>query len=236
MEKRVVLLSTGAKILVIDDEAEIRKLLKVGLTAHGYVFLEAGTGKDGIYQTAVTRPDIIILDMGLPDLEGPEVVKHIREWSQVPIIILSVRGQDSDKVNALDIGADDYLTKPFSMTELLARIRVAMRHQNNLKDEPVFHSADLSIDLARRHVEIAGAEIHLTPTEYDLLRILVSHAGKVATHSFLLANIWGNTSQECAQYLRIYISQLRKKIEKDPNQPRFILTEPGVGYRFNISE
>ncbi|MGE5391902.1 MAG: response regulator, partial [Deltaproteobacteria bacterium] len=192
----------GAKILVIDDEAEIRKLLKVGLSAHGYVFLEAASGKEGIYQAAVARPDIIILDMGLPDQDGPEVVKQIREWSSIPIIILSVRGQDHDKVGALDIGADDYLTKPFSMTELLARIRVALRHQGNLKEEPVINSADLSIDLARRHVEIAGTEIHLTPTEYDLLRILASHAGKVVTHSFLLNNIWGNNGQECAQYLR----------------------------------
>jgi len=236
MIKRVITLPNGAKILVIDDEVEIRKLLKVGLSAHGYIFIEAANGKDGIYQAAVNRPDIIILDMGLPDLDGPAVVKQIREWSQVPIIILSVRGQDNDKVNALDIGADDYLTKPFSMTELLARIRVALRHQTNLKEEPVIHSADLCIDLARRHVEISGTEIHLTPTEYDLLKILVSHAGKVVTHSYLLTNIWGNNGPECAQYLRIYISQLRKKIEKDPNQPRFVLTEPGVGYRFQVLE
>ena len=173
-------MSKGAKILVIDDEVEIRKLLKVGLTAHGYVFLEAASGKDGVYQAAVTRPDIIILDMGLPDLEGPSIVKQIREWSQVPIIILSVRDQDHDKVNALDIGADDYLTKPFSMTELMARIRVALRHQcSNIKDEPIIHSCDLSMDFSRRHVEIAGTEIHLTPTEYDLLRILVSNAYSV---------------------------------------------------------
>lgn len=230
-------MSNGAKILVIDDEAEIRKLLKVGLTAHGYDFMEAASGKDGIYQAAVSRPDIIILDMGLPDLEGPDIVKQIREWSQVPIIILSVRGQDQDKVNALDIGADDYLTKPFSMTELMARIRVALRHQfNNSKDEPVIRSFELSIDLSRRQVEIAGNEIHLTPTEYDLLRILATNAGRVVTHSYLLNSIWGNTGQECAQYLRIYISQLRKKIEHDPNQPRFILTEPGVGYRFSLPE
>lgn len=230
-------MSNGAKILIIDDEAEIRKLLKVGLTAHGYDFLEAASGKEGIYQAAVSRPDIIILDMGLPDLEGPDIVKQIREWSQVPIIILSVRGQDQDKVNALDIGADDYLTKPFSMTELMARIRVALRHQfNNSKDEPVIHNSDLSIDLSRRQVEIAGNEIHLTPTEYDLLRILATNAGRVVTHSHLLTSLWGNTSQECAQYLRIYISQLRKKIERDPNQPHFILTEPGVGYRFSLPE
>ncbi len=224
----------GAKILVIDDEAEIRKLLKVGLTAHGYDILEASNGRDGIYQTAISRPDIVILDMGLPDLEGLAVVSQIREWSQIPIIILSVRGQDGDKVNALDLGADDYLTKPFSMSELMARIRVAMRHQGNLKDEPVIQIGDLCIDLSRRQVKVAGTEIHLTPTEYDLLKILVSHAGKVVTHRHILTNIWGNTGQENAQYLRIYISQLRRKIERDPNQPKYILTEPGVGYRLAI--
>ncbi|MEA4926000.1 MAG: response regulator [Syntrophomonadaceae bacterium] len=226
----------GAKILVIDDEVEIRRLLKVGLTAHGYDFLEAATGQDGIYLTAVARPDIVLLDMGLPDLDGLSVVKQIREWSQIPIIILSVRGQDQDKVNALDLGADDYLTKPFSMSELMARIRVAMRHQGNLKDEPTIQIADLWIDLARRQVKVGGTEVHLTPTEYDLLKILISNAGKVVTHRYLLTNIWGNNGQEYAQYLRIYISQLRKKIEKDPNQPKYILTEPGVGYRLAVME
>lgn len=229
-------MTVGAKILVIDDEPEIRKLLKVGLTAHGYTVLEAANGKDGIYQAAVARPDIVVLDMGLPDLEGLEVVRQIREWSQVPIIILSVRSQDNDKVNALDLGADDYLTKPFSMSELMARIRVAMRHQGNLKDEPVIQIADLCIDLSRRQVKMAGNEIHLTPTEYDIFKILVSNAGKVVTHRQILTAIWGNNGQEYAQYLRIYISQLRKKIEKDPNQPRFILTEPGVGYRLAVLE
>jgi len=221
----------GAKILVIDDEIEIRRLLKVGLTAHGYDFLEAATGQEGIYQAAMARPDIVILDMGLPDLEGLAVVSKIREWSKMPIIILSVRGQDNDKVNALDLGADDYLTKPFSMGELMARIRVALRHQGNLKDEPVIQIADLWIDLSRRQVKVAGTEIHLTPTEYDLLKILVANAGKVVTHRHMLTSIWGNNGQEYAQYLRIYISQLRKKIERDPNQPKYILTEPGVGYR-----
>lgn len=224
----------GAKILVIDDELEIRRLLKVGLTAHGYEFLEATNGQDGIYQAAVARPDMVLLDMGLPDLDGLSVVKQIREWSQIPIIILSVRGQDNDKVNALDLGADDYLTKPFSMSELMARIRVAMRHQGNLKDEPTIQIGELWIDLARRQVKVQGIEIHLTPTEYDLLKILISNAGKVVTHRYLLTNIWGSDGQEYAQYLRIYISQVRKKIEKDPNQPKYILTEPGVGYRLAL--
>jgi two-component system, OmpR family, KDP operon response regulator KdpE len=226
----------GAKILVIDDEIEIRRLLKVGLAAYGYDFAEAATGQEGINQAAIIRPDIIILDMGLPDLDGLEVVRQIREWSQIPIIILSVRGQEQDKVKALDLGADDYLTKPFSVSELMARIRVALRHQADLKDEPIVNLGDLYIDLARRIVKVAGAEVHLTPTEYDLLKILVSHPGKVVTHRHLITGIWGAYDQEHSQYLRIYISQLRKKIELDPNQPKFILTEPGIGYRLTDVE
>ena len=226
----------GAKILVIDDEIEIRRLLKVGLAAYGYDFAEAATGKEGINQAAIIRPDIIILDMGLPDLDGLEVVRQIREWSQIPIIILSVRGQELDKVKALDLGADDYLTKPFSVSELMARIRVALRHQADLKDEPIVNLGDLYIDLARRIVKVAGTEVHLTPTEYDLLKILVSHPGKVVTHRHLITGIWGAYDQEHSQYLRIYISQLRKKIELDPNQPKFILTEPGIGYRLTALE
>ncbi|MEQ8174017.1 MAG: response regulator [Syntrophomonadaceae bacterium] len=224
----------GAKILVIDDEVEIRRLLKVGLTAHGYDFIEAANGKDGIVQAATLRPDIVVLDMGLPDLEGLSVVSEIREWSQVPIIILSVRGQEQDKVKALDLGADDYLTKPFSMSELMARIRVALRHQGNIKDEPVIQIGELFADLSRRQVKMTGNEVHLTPIEYDLLKILLTNAGKVVTHGYLLTSIWGGDSQEYSQYLRIYISHLRKKIELDPNQPRIILTEPGVGYRLAV--
>lgn len=226
----------GAKILVIDDEVEIRRLLKVGLTAHGYDFLEAANGQDGLVQAATLRPDIVILDMGLPDLEGLAVVSRLREWSQVPIIILSVRGQEQDKVKALDLGADDYLTKPFSMSELMARIRVALRHQGNSKDQPVIQVGELYADLSRRLVKAAGKEVHLTPIEYDLLKILLTNAGKVVTHGYLLASIWGGDSQEYSQYLRIYISHLRKKIEQDPNQPRLILTEPGVGYRLAAAE
>jgi two-component system, OmpR family, KDP operon response regulator KdpE len=221
----------GAKILVIDDELEIRRLLKVGLTAHGYDVAEAATAKEGICHAVTVRPDIIILDMGLPDEEGLEVLRQVREWSQVPVIILSVRGQDHEKVQALDIGADDYLTKPFSVSELMARIRVALRHQANLKDEPVVQIGDLFLDFSRRLVKVADNEIHLTPIEYDLLKILVANAGKVVTHRHLIKTIWGTDAQENAQYLRIYISQLRKKIEKDPNQPGLILTEPGIGYR-----
>ncbi len=227
-------MTAGARILVIDDELEIRRLLKVALTAHGYDYLEAANAKDGLYQAATARPDVVILDMGLPDMEGLAVVGQIREWSKTPVIILSVRGLESDKVKALDLGADDYLTKPFSVSELLARIRVALRHQGNQKDEPVIHIGDIFIDLSRRQVKIAGSEVHLTPTEYDLLKILITNAGKVVTHRQILSSIWGNEGQEYSQYLRIYISQLRKKIESDPNQPKYILTEPGVGYRMAI--
>ena len=226
----------GAKILVIDDEPEIRRLLKVGLAAYGYDFAEAATGQDGLYQAVIIRPDIVILDMGLPDMEGLEVVRQIREWSQIPIIMLSVRGQDQDKVEALDLGADDYLTKPFSVSELMARIRVALRHQADLKDEPIINLGDLYIDLARRMVKVAGIEVHLTPTEYDLLKILVAHVGKVVTHRQLITRIWGAYDQDHSQYLRIYISQLRKKVEKDPTQPKYILTEPGIGYRLTAIE
>jgi len=221
----------GAKILVIDDELEIRRLLKVGLTAHGFDFVEAASAKEGLYQAVTARPDVIILDMGLPDQDGAEVLRQIREWSQVPVIILSVRGQEHHKVSALDIGADDYLTKPFSVSELMARIRVALRHQANLKDEPVVEVGELYMDFSKRQVKIAGDDIHLTPIEYDLLKLLISNAGKVVTHRQLIHSVWGSEGQEYSQYLRIYIRQLRKKIEKDPNQPAYILTEPGIGYR-----
>lgn len=226
----------GAKILVIDDELEIRRLLKVALTAHGYDFLEAATAKEGVFQAITSRPEVIILDMGLPDLEGVEVLRQVREWSKVPVIILSVRGQDYDKVKALDIGADDYLTKPFSVSELMARIRVALRHQANQPNEPVIQIGDLFMDLAKRIIRVGCTEIHLTPIEYDLLKILASNAGKVVTHHQLIKSIWGLDGQEYSQYLRIYISQLRKKIEPDPNQPTFILTEPAVGYRMTVLE
>lgn len=226
----------GAKILVIDDEPEIRRLLKVGLTAHGYEFAEAATAQEGIYQAVTTRPDVIILDIGLPDQDGTQVLHQIREWSQVPVIILSVLGQEHQKVAALDIGADDYLTKPFSVSELMARIRVALRHQANLKDEPVVQIGDLYLDFSKRLVRIGESDIHLTPIEYDLLKLLVTNAGKVVTHRQLIQSVWGAEGQEYSQYLRIYISQLRKKIEKDPNQPAYILTEPSIGYRLAVFE
>lgn len=223
--------ANGARILVIDDEEQIRRLLRVALEGHDYQIDEAISGRDGLRQAATFHPDLIILDLGLPDLSGMEVLQRIREWSQVPIIMLTVQEQESEKIKALDSGADDYITKPFSMGELLARIRVAMRHAAKTDDEPVIVLGDLSIDLAHRLVAIKGIEVKLTPTEYDILKNLAIHAGRVLTHKQLLCKIWGKEYQKETHYLRIYIGQLRKKIEPDPTQPRYILTEPGVGYR-----
>ncbi len=221
----------GARILVIDDENEIRRLLEIGFKAHGFGFFEAASGEAGLKQAVMIKPDLIVLDMGLPDMDGLTVIERVREWSSVPIIILSVREHESDKVKALDNGADDYLTKPFGMAELLARVRVALRHQGGQKEEPVLAAGELEMDLVQRRVIIRGSEIKLTPTEYELLKILMINSGKVLTHRQLLGQVWGAERQEENQYLRIYISQLRRKIEVDPNRPRYILTEPGIGYR-----
>lgn len=221
----------GARVLIIDDESPIRRLLKVALEAHGYEVAEAASGQQGLQQAALLHPDLIILDLGLPDLDGLEVVKRLREWSQVPIIILSVREQENDKINALDAGADDYVTKPFGMGELLARMRTALRHAAKTENEPVLTFGDLTIDLAHRLVTVEGREVKLTPTEYELLKNLALNAGRVMTHRQLLRTIWGPGYQEEAHYLRVYIGQLRRKIETDPTRPRYIITEPGVGYR-----
>lgn len=224
--------SDGARVLVIDDETQIRRMLRLALAAHGYDIAEAPTGQEGLNQVAMFRPDLIILDLGLPDLDGLEVLRRLREWSQVPIIILSVREQENDKVKALDEGADDYLTKPFSMGELLARMRVALRHVAKSEDEPVLTFGDLTVDLAHRMVTVGEQEMRLTPTEYEILKHLALHAGRVVTHRQLLRAIWGPNYQEATHYLRVYIGQLRRKIEVDATQPRYIVTEPGVGYRF----
>jgi two-component system KDP operon response regulator KdpE len=186
---------------------------------------------------ATERPELVLLDLGLPDIDGSEVIHRLREWSTVPIIVVSVRGQESEKIAALDDGADDYVTKPFGMGELLARMRAALRHrlQEEL-DEPVFHAAGLTVDLGRRLVTIDGCEVKLTPKEYDLLRVLVTHAGKVITHQHLLREVWGPGSVYETHYLRVYIGQLRQKLEPDPAQPRYILTEPGVGYRLRLED
>ncbi len=226
----------GARILVIDDEAQIRRMLRLALSARGYDMAEASSGQDGLNQVAIFRPDLVILDLGLPDLDGLDVIRRLREWSQVPVIVLSVREQESDKISALDEGADDYLTKPFSMGELLARIRVAMRHIAKSENEPVLTFGDLIVDLARRTVLGAEEEVRRTTTEYEILKHLSLHAGRVVTHRQLLRAIWGPNYQESTHYLRVYIGQLRRKIEKDASQPRYIITEPGVGYRFTVRD
>lgn len=226
---------TGARVLVVDDEPAIRRFLRVSLSAHGYVVFEASDGQGALSAVVANRPDLIILDLGLPDLDGIEVTRLLREWTHIPIIILSVRGQEADKVTALDAGADDYLTKPFSTGELLARIRVALRHAGQSGSEPVFTSDDLTVDLVRRVVTVAGREVQLTPTEYDLLRALVIHAGKVLTHRQLLREVWGIGYEQETHILRVNISNLRRKIEPEPARPRHILTEPGVGYRLRAS-
>ena len=224
----------GPRILVIEDEQEIRRFLRVSLAHHGYRLVEATTGREGVMQAASQQPDLVILDLGLPDIDGMEVIAQVRQWSQVPIVILSARGQEHEKVEALDAGADDYLTKPFSVVELLARLRVALRHAAQLAGEPgepVFELGGLRVDLGRRQVFVDEQEIHLTPIEYRLLTTLVKYAGRVVTHRQLLKEVWGPDSVFETHYLRVYMTQLRRKIESDPAQPRFLLTEPGVGYR-----
>jgi two-component system, OmpR family, KDP operon response regulator KdpE len=221
-------------VLVIEDEAQIRRFLRATLTAHGYQLLEATTAQEGLVQAATRQPEIVILDLGLPDLDGLEVTRRLREWTTVPIIVLSARGQESDKVTALDAGADDYLTKPFSVGELLARLRVALRHAARTSQEPgepTFAVGDLRVDLARRHVYIAEQQVHLTPIEYKLLTTLVRYAGRVVTHRQLLQEGWGPGHTEASHYLRVYMGQLRHKLEADPARPRYLVTEPGVGYR-----
>lgn len=222
---------SGARILIIDDESQIRRLLKVSLTGHGYEVREATNGEEGLREVVMYRPDLVILDMGLPDIEGIAIVHRIREWSKVPIIIVSVREDESDKIGALDAGADDYVTKPFNMGELLARMRAALRHAAGAGEEPIFNFDELTIDLAHRRVKLNDVEIKLSPIEYDLLKNLAVHAGKVLTHKQLLRTIWGPSYENDIHYLRVYIGQLRRKIESDPSHPMHIITEPGVGYR-----
>jgi len=224
----------GFRVLVVDDERAIRRYLHAALNAHGYIIYEAVNGQEALSAAAAERPDLIILDLGLPDIDGVEVTRQIREWSQLPIIILSVREQERDKVAALDAGADDYLTKPFSTGELMARIRVALRRSTQISPEPVFTSGELTVNLSRRLVTVRDQEISLTPTEYDLLRVLIQHPGKVLTHRQLLQKVWGNAYETETHLLRVNMSNLRRKIEPDPTRPRFIITEPGVGYRLRV--
>jgi len=224
------------RILIIDDELAIRRFLHMVLSNEGFSIHEAEGGYAGLAASATVRPDVILLDLGLPDLDGIEVIRRIREWSQVAIIVLSVRGHEDDKVNALNAGADDYMTKPFSAGELLARIRAALRHSLKQTHDPVFTDRELVIDLALRRVTVSGEPVQLTPTEYDLLRLLVTHAGKVLTHGMIFKQIWGITDAQQPHVLRVNISNLRRKIEADPSRPRHIITEPGVGYRLTQAE
>jgi two-component system, OmpR family, KDP operon response regulator KdpE len=223
------------KVLVVDDETPIRKLLRMGLGTQGYEILDAPNGKTAL-ELMAQHPDIVILDLGLPDIQGHELLRLIRARDErVPIVVLSSRGDETGKVQALDFGADDYLTKPFGMDELLARMRAALRHQLQVQGErPVFRTGDLSVDLVRRIVKVGEREVKLSPKEYDLLRMLVQHAGKVLTHKFLIDELWNEIVD--AQYLRVYVRQLRRKIEADPERPQYVLTETGIGYRLRAPD
>ncbi|QJW46807.1 response regulator transcription factor [bacterium BFN5] len=224
-------MNNATRILIIEDEPQIRKLLKVSLNAHGYDLEEAANGKDGVNRAATFKPDLLIIDLGLPDIDGKEVVKQIREWSETPIIILTARDQEQEKIEALDSGADDYMTKPFGVGELLARMRVCLRRAASIEQQPVLVCGDLVVDLQQRRVTVEGAEVKLTPTEYEIIKMMMQHAGKVITHKQLLKAVWGNAYQQDTHYIRVYIAQLRRKIEKNSTQPRYIITESGVGYR-----
>jgi len=222
--------------LVIDDEVQIRRLLGITLEADGYRVIEAAGGQDGLTQAATRRPDVVLLDLGLPDLDGVTVLKRLREWSHVPVIVLSVRDRDEDKIAALDSGADDYVTKPFSTAELLARLRVALRHALPVADNAIFRTGDLEVDLSSRRVTLKGNEVRLTATEYAMLRPLVRHAGKVLTHRHLLLEAWGPDYVGQTHYLRVYMARLREKLEAVPSRPELLITEPGVGYRLIVKE
>lgn len=227
-------MSEGARVLVIDDEVQIRRFLKIGLEANGYAVFEAEDGQTGLNRAAQLRPDLIILDLGLPDMDGMEVLVRLREWTPTPVICLSVRESDQDKIGALDAGADDYLTKPFSMDELMARIRVAQRHSRVEAPDVRFTLGDVEVDLTRRLVTKRGQAVKLTPTEYAILRLMLQHSGRVLTHRQILREVWGPEYEEETHYLRVYFAQLRQKLEDDPALPKLILTEPGVGYRLAV--
>jgi two-component system KDP operon response regulator KdpE len=223
------------RVLVVDDEQPIRRFLRVTLTSQGYTVFEAATGQEALSGAVSYKPDIVILDLGLPDIDGVDVTRLLRQQAQIPVIVLSVRGSESDKVAALDAGADDYLTKPFGTGELLARMRAALRRLNQPAGDPVFANGDLKVDLSRRLVMMAEREIQLTPTEYELIRVFVMHAGKVLTHNQLLREVWGAGYEQEFHILHVNISNLRHKIEPDPTRPQYIITEPGVGYRLRTS-
>jgi two-component system KDP operon response regulator KdpE len=225
----------GPKILLIEDEAQMRRFLRVSLAGNGYQVLEAETAKDGLIQAAAVNPELILLDLGLPDEDGLTVTQRLREWATTPIIVISARGREEDKIKALDAGADDYVTKPFGVGELLARIRVALRHQSvSASGSSQFCSGELKVDLGRRQVFVDDEAVHLTPIEYKLLTTLIKHAGRVLTHRQLLREVWGPNFGDQTQYLRVYMGQLRHKLERNPSRPLHLLTEPGVGYRLKF--
>ena len=223
------------RILVVDDELPIRRFLRASLSGQ-YTVLEAATGQEALAVTVSGRPDAIILDLGLPDLDGTEVTRQLREWTQIPVIVISGREREEDKIAALDAGADDFLTKPFGIGELLARIRVATRHaqRSGEAEDPVFELGRWRVDLAKREVRVEGVEVHLTPNEYKLLTTLIRHAGKVLTHHMLLKEVWGSSAGAQPHYLRVYMAQLRQKLEEDSARPKYLITEPGVGYRLRL--
>jgi two-component system, OmpR family, KDP operon response regulator KdpE len=222
---------SSAIALVIDDEPQIRRLLRVTMESNGYEVVDAVNGNEGIVQAAQCRPDVILLDLGLPDMDGVEVLKRIREWSRVPVIILSVRDRENDKIAALDAGADDFVTKPFGSGELLARLRTALRRSQPQSATAVFRAGKIEVDLSARIVRKQGQEVKLTPIEYSLLRLLVVHGGKVLTHRQLLTEVWGPNAAEQTHYLRVHFAHLREKLEENAASPTFIITEPGIGYR-----
>ena len=225
------------RVLVVDDERQILRALNVGLRANGYEVELAADGEQALTLAASNPPDIVLLDLEMPGLDGLDVISQLREWSQIPIIVLSAHGTERDKVQALDAGADDYLTKPFGMEELLARIRATLRRsRGESQASPLLDFGVLRIDLAAHVVTVHGEEVHLTPTEFELLRVLATNAGKVMTHQMLLTRVWGPASEDSTNYLRVYINQLRRKIEPEPARPRYLLTDPGIGYRFRPPE
>ena len=226
-----------AAVVLIEDEPQIRRFLRATLAGAGYRLFEATSGAAGLVEAGSRQPDVVILDLGLPDMDGLDVIRRLREWSAVPIVVLSARGQEGDKVQALDAGADDYVSKPFGAGELLARLRVALRHTagaTHEDGEAGFAVGELRVDLLRRHVSLGGAEVRLTPIEYKLLTTLVRHAGRVVTHQQLLREVWGPVHTDQAHYVRVYMAHLRHKLEAEPARPRYLLTEPGVGYRLAV--
>ena len=225
------------RVLVVDDEPQIQRFLRPSLGANGYDMIEAATGAEALRRAAADAPDVVVLDLGLPDMDGKDVIRQLRAWSEVPVIVLSARDREAEKIEALDLGADDFVNKPFGIGELMARLRAALRHRLRKAGEtPVFRAGSLVVDLVKRLVTRDGEPVRMSPKEYDLLRVLVQAAGRVVTHRQLLVAVWGPAHVEDTQYLRVYVGQLRHKIEDDPTQPRLVLTEPGVGYRLFVEE